>query len=102
MQPGGWPMPNRTRPRPLSTATLVAFGVALAAVLIIALFPVFPRQFSIHVGDTASRTVKSPRSVSFESPTLTRQRRDDAAKAVPPTLAFDPSIRAAQLEAYDA
>ncbi len=95
-------MPNRTRPRPLSTATLVAFAVALAAVLIIALFPVFPRQFSIHVGDTASRTVKSPRSVSFESPTLTRQRRDDAAKAVPPTLVFDPSVRSAQLEAYDA
>ncbi len=95
-------MPNRSRPRPLPTATLVAFAVALAAVLIIALFPVFPRQFSIRVGDTASRTVKSPRSVSFESPTLTKQRRDDAAKAVPPTLAFDASVRAAQLEAYDA
>lgn len=94
-------MRNRSRPRPVPTATLIAFGVALAAMLIIALFPVFPRQFSVHVGDTASRTVRSPRSVTFESPTLTKQKQDEAAAAVPASLVFDPSVRTKQLAAYD-
>ncbi|MBI5283746.1 MAG: HDIG domain-containing protein [Chloroflexi bacterium] len=75
--------------------------MALTAVLMIALFPVFPRQFNIHVGDTAARTVKAPRSVSFESATLTRQKRDEAAKAVPPSLVFDASVRSKQLAQYD-
>jgi len=95
-------MANRTRPRPLRTATLVAFAVALAAVLVIALFPVFPRQFSIHVGDTASRTIRAPRSASFESASELKAKREEAANAVPPTLVFDPSVRTAQLPAYDA
>jgi putative nucleotidyltransferase with HDIG domain len=94
-------MPNRIRPRPLSGGTLVAFAVALAVVLFLALFPVFPRQFNIRVGDVASRTVKSPRSVTFESPSKLKAKQEEAAKAVPDTLVFDPSVRAAQLQSYD-
>ena len=94
-------MLDRGRPRPISLTMIVAFGVALAAVLLIALFPIFPRQFNIHVGDTASRTVKSPRSVSFESASLTKQKRDEAANAVPPSLVFVPSVRSKQVAAYD-
>ncbi len=94
-------MRNRGRPHPISLITTAAFGVALTAVLMIALFPVFPRQFNIHVGDTAARTVKAPRSVSFESATLTKQKRDEAAKAVPPSLVFDASVRSKQLAQYD-
>ncbi len=94
-------MINRGKPHAISVTTTVAFGVALAAVLLIALFPVFPRQFNIRVGDTASRTVKSPRSVSFESPSLTKEKRGEAASAVPPSLVFDPSVRSRQLAEYD-
>src|SRR4029079_1194381 len=94
-------MLSRGKPRPISFITTVIFGAALAALLLIALFPVFPRQFNIRVGDTAARTIKSPRSVSFESTFLTQQRRDDAAKAVPPSLVFDPSVRTDALAQYD-
>ncbi len=87
--------------RPISFATAVAFGIALAALLLIALFPIFPRQFSIHVGDTASRTIRSPKTASFESSSLTAQKRDDAARAVPPSLAFDPTVRTGKLAEYD-
>ena len=90
-----------TRSRPIPPSYAVAFGVALAALLVIALFPLFPRQFNVRVGDVASRTVTSPRDVSFESASLTGEKRDEAAAAVPPSLVFDPDVRAGQLEAYD-
>ena len=94
-------MLSRGKPRPISPWRTVAFGTALAALLLVALFPIFPRQFNIHVGDTASRTVQSPRSVSFESSFLTQQRRDEAANAVRPSLVFDASVRTAQVAQYD-
>ncbi len=94
-------MLSRGKPRPISPWRTVAFGTALAALLLVALFPIFPRQFNIHVGDTASRTVKSPRSASFESSFLTQQRRDEAANAVRPSLVFDASVRTAQVAQYD-
>ena len=94
-------MLSRAKPRPVSRVTTAAFGTALAALLLIALFPIFPRQFNIHVGDVASRTVKSPRSISFESSYLTLQRRDEAANAVRPSLVFDASVRTTQVAQYD-
>jgi putative nucleotidyltransferase with HDIG domain len=94
-------MLSRGKPRPISFAATAIFGTGLAALLLIALFPIFPRQFNVRVGDIASRTVKSPRTVSFESTSLTQQRRDEAAKAVPPSLVFDASIRLSQLTQYD-
>lgn len=94
-------MLSRGKPRPVSFVTTATFGVALAALLLIALFPIFPRQFNIHVGDIAARTVKSPRSVSFESASLTKQRRDDAAKAAPPVLVLDRGVRDPKLADFD-
>jgi putative nucleotidyltransferase with HDIG domain len=94
-------MLSRGKPRPISLVTTAAFGTALAALLLVALFPIFPRQFNIRVSDVASRTVKSPRSVSFESGFLTQQRRDEAANAVRPALVFDPSVRTTQVSQYD-
>ena len=94
-------MLSRAKPRPVSRVTIAAVGTALAALLLIALFPIFPRQFNIHVGDVASRTVKSPRSISFESSYLTLQRRDEAANAVRPSLVFDASVRTTQVAQYD-
>jgi putative nucleotidyltransferase with HDIG domain len=94
-------MPNSIRPRPLSAGTLVAFALALAAVLFLALFPVFPRQFNIRSGDVPSRIVKSPRSVTFESPLKLKAKQEEAAKAVPDTLVFDPAVRTAQLQSFD-
>ena len=87
---------TRSAPRTVSLLTAAIFSVVLGALLLIALFPVFPRQFDIRAGDTASRTLRSPRAVSFVSDTLTEQRRQEAAQAVPPTLVFDGSIEARQ------
>lgn len=94
-------MIQRGTPRSITPSTAVAFGVALAALLVIALFPIFPRQFSVHVNDRASRTVKAPRTVTFESASRTAQKRDEAAGAVPPTYVYDPTKRTQQLATYD-
>jgi membrane-associated HD superfamily phosphohydrolase len=53
------------------------------------------------VGDVAARTVKSPRTVSFESSFLTLQRQDEAESAVRPSLVFDASVRTTQIAKYD-
>ncbi len=90
------------RARPISRSRAITFGVALAALLLVALFPFFPQQFSVRVGDIASRTVTSPRDVSFESTSLTETKRDEAAAAVPPSLVFDQTVRTEQITAYDA
>ncbi|HEY7801670.1 MAG TPA: HDIG domain-containing metalloprotein, partial [Dehalococcoidia bacterium] len=94
-------MIQRGKARPINLLTAVIFGAVLAAVIAIALFPIFPRQFNIHDGDITSRTLRSPRSVTFDSTVLTEQRRDQAASAVPPALVFDPGPRTKQLQAYD-
>ena len=94
-------MLNRGKPRAITPIAAVVFATALAALLLIALFPIFSRQFNIRVGDTAQRTVKSPRNIEFESDFLTRQRKDEAASAVSPVRVFDQGIRARQLDAYN-
>jgi hypothetical protein len=94
-------MQKRASPRPISLITAAAFAIALAVLLLIALFPIFPRQFTIHVGDTASRTVRSPKSASFESSFLTAQRRDEAARAVPDSLTYNPAVRTSRISEYD-
>jgi cyclic-di-AMP phosphodiesterase PgpH len=94
-------MIQRGKPRRISLTIAVIFGVALAALLMIALFPIFPRQLDISAGQTAATTIRAPQSVSFESDYLTQQRRDEAAAAVPPALVFDPTVRSAQLDQYD-
>ncbi len=94
-------MPRTARPRPISLPAAAVFAVALAALLIIALFPVFPNRTDIRVGDTASRTVRSPRTMSFESHFLTEQRKQAAADAVPPSVVYDPGKRDDRLNAYD-
>jgi putative nucleotidyltransferase with HDIG domain len=90
-----------SRNRPISPSYAITFGVALAALLVIALFPLFPKQFNVHLGEVASRTVTSPRDVSFESESLTATKREEAAAAVPPSLVYEPAVRTAQLQAYD-
>lgn len=87
--------------RPLSFVSAAIFGIALAALLAVALFPIFPNRQTVRVDDIASRTVKSPRDVSFQSDFLTEQARQAAAEAVAPRLAFDPGIRTEQLAAFD-
>ncbi|HEY8173706.1 MAG TPA: hypothetical protein VIH21_11525, partial [Dehalococcoidia bacterium] len=94
-------MQPENRSRLISAGTAAVFGIALTALLVIALFPVFPRRLNIRVDDTAARTVKSPRTVSFDSTFLTDQRRDDAGNAVPPVLVYDPAIRTNEVSAYD-
>jgi len=77
------------------------FAIALAALLTAALFPIFPGQLNIHSGDIASRTLRSPKPVSFESAVLTNQRKTEAENAVPPTLVFDRNVLQTKVADYD-
>jgi cyclic-di-AMP phosphodiesterase PgpH len=94
-------MIHRSKPRPIGLPTATVFAIALAALLTAALFPIFPGQLNIHSGDMASRTLRSPKSVSFESAVLTNQRKTEAENAVPPTLVFDRNVLQTKVADYD-
>ncbi len=69
--------------------------------LALALFPVFPRQIDVEVGDIASRTWQAPRDLSFESEVLTEKQREKAAEDVPDVLVFSAEVRADQMAKLD-
>jgi putative nucleotidyltransferase with HDIG domain len=94
-------MSRTSRQRPVSVITAVLFCIALAALLVVALFPIFPDRLDIRVGDTASRSVQSPRNLTFESAFRTEQDREAAAAAVPLAVRYDDRVRAAQVVDYD-
>ncbi|MDI6857723.1 MAG: HDIG domain-containing protein [Dehalococcoidia bacterium] len=73
------------------------FGVGLAGVLVLALFPLFPRVLELEAGDVASRTWQAPRSFSFESEVLTEKQREQAGQAVPDVLVFSDTVRTDQI-----
>ncbi|MCH7718677.1 MAG: HDIG domain-containing protein [Chloroflexi bacterium] len=85
--------------RSLTPAQVLLFGVVLAVTLVLALFPVFPGQLRVQTGAEASRTLRSPRAVVFESAVLTKQAREQAAQALPDVLVFDPNVNSVQLAA---
>ncbi|MGD0765632.1 MAG: HDIG domain-containing metalloprotein [Dehalococcoidia bacterium] len=86
-----------SRAKSLSRFGALLFGAALAALLTLALFPVFPRQLQVQEGDIASRTWQAPRTFSFESTVLTDKQRDQAAAAVPDVLVFNSDAAKAEL-----
>jgi len=88
--------------RPLTSFQMLVFWAVLSVALIVALFPFFPRELGIGQGDIASRDIRSPRDKTFTSKVLTQQAQDDAAKAVPNVLVFDPSLRSQQLALFNA
>lgn len=76
---------------------LFAGGLALlvAAALIT---PVFSARYSLSRGDVAVTTIKSPRNVPpFPSESLTTERRERVADAVPDVLIFDSAVLARQI-----
>jgi hypothetical protein len=73
------------------------FALVLAAVLALALLPVFPRALETSEGDTASRTWQAPRDFSFESQVLTEKQREQAANAVPDVLVFSSDVQNQQI-----
>jgi putative nucleotidyltransferase with HDIG domain len=83
--------------RPLRPFQVLLFGVTLAVVLVLALFPFFLREFHVREGDIASRDIRSPREQRFDSQVLTELAREDAAQAVPDVLVFDAGVRPKQL-----
>ncbi len=83
--------------RSLTPPQLLLFGLVLAVALVVALFPIFPRQLTVQQGDIASRTVRSPRDTTFVSAVLTERAREDAAEAVPEVTELDANVRSAQL-----
>lgn len=73
------------------------FGAGLAGVIILALFPLFPRILEVREGDVASRTWQAQRDFSFESEVLTEKQREQAAKAVADVLVFSDRVRSDQM-----
>ena len=86
--------PRMGAPSGLRTAL---FAVGLAGVLILALFPLFPRVLELREGEVASRTWQAPHSFSFESEVLTEKQRQQAAEAVPDVLVFSDTVRTDQI-----
>lgn len=80
---------------------LLLFGVVLAAGLVVALFPFFPRQLSVSEGDVATRKIISPTDATFESTVLTEQAREAAAGVVRDVLVPAPEVRNEQLAQLD-
>jgi putative nucleotidyltransferase with HDIG domain len=74
------------------TASIAGFALAV----FVALFPFTSPGLHVEEGDIAIRTIRAPRDISFVSDALTKQRQDEAAKAVPESLIFDPSIASTQ------
>ena len=83
--------------RPPNAPQVLLFGAVLAAGLVIALFPFFPRQLGVNEGDIAVRDIRSPQDKTFTSNVLTEQGREEAAAAVPQVLVFDAALRTDQL-----
>ncbi|MEX0787092.1 MAG: HDIG domain-containing metalloprotein [Dehalococcoidia bacterium] len=80
---------------------LLLFGVVLAAGLVVAIFPFFPRQLSVSEGDVATRDIRSPGDETFESDVLTEDARAAAAGVVRDVLVPAPEVRSAQLAQLD-
>jgi len=81
------------------TVLLLAAILAFTGGLFVALLPITPGSAPLQEGDLAFRTIRAPRDISFESPTLTAKRRDEAAAAVPESLVYDPSVAITQQSA---
>lgn len=72
----------------LTAASVIVFGVGI----FVALFPFAPAGVHLKEGEIASRTIRAPRDISFESPLVTQRRQEEAAAAVRDSLVFDPSV----------
>jgi putative nucleotidyltransferase with HDIG domain len=78
----------------LFTLGVSVLGFALA--LFVALLPLTSPSIGLREGEVATRTIRAPRDISFQSEALTRRRQQEAAAAVQETLTFDPSVAAGQ------
>jgi putative nucleotidyltransferase with HDIG domain len=92
---------SREPVRFMSQFRAAIFALALAAALVLALIPFFPRQLQVTEGDVASRDLTAPRNVEFESDLLTERSREEAAVAVPDVLSFDTTVKDQQLSRFD-
>jgi putative nucleotidyltransferase with HDIG domain len=92
---------GRRFPVRLSIKVCVAFGVAQALLFLLVLFPLLPGRLQVNVGDVASQTITAPKSFSYSSEVVRRQLQDEAAKNVKDVIAYDPSVRVAQLAELD-
>jgi putative nucleotidyltransferase with HDIG domain len=79
----------------------VLFAIAISWLVFGALSPFFPGVRRLEVGSVAPSELRAPRTLAYASEVLTRQRRDEAAAAVPDVLVFDTAVRARQLADLD-
>lgn len=84
------------QPQKVPALVVVAAFLAFAAGLFVALLPLTPGGVRIEEGRIATRTIRAPTDISFESATLTEERRREAAAAVPDSLVYDPSVATTQ------
>jgi cyclic-di-AMP phosphodiesterase PgpH len=89
------------RDRSISILWLLGAFVVFSAALFAALLPITPGGVRVSEGQIATRTIRAPTEISFESATLTEQRRQEAAAAVPNSLIYDPSVAVTQQAALN-
>jgi putative nucleotidyltransferase with HDIG domain len=77
------------------------FGLTVSWLVFGALYPVFPGVRRLEVGATAPGELRAPRSASYISEVLTRQRREAASAAVGEVSVLDATVRTTQLAALD-
>lgn len=86
----------------VNSSGIVAFTAALAVLIALVLFPIFPSSLRLREGSVVAGTIVSPRGKSFESKVLTKQRRDEAAAGVADVVVYDAGVRSQQLQRLSA
>ncbi len=87
------------RPTPPAPARRLPwlFGVLVALVLTVVLFPVYPGVAPLRAGTLVARAIPAPRDLSYESEVRTNAVRKQAADAVPEVVVLDTTVRDRQL-----
>ena len=73
------------------------FGVMVAGLLALALFPIYPGVRPLRAGTIVARPIPAPRDLSYESEVRTNAVRKQAADAIPEVVVLDTTVRDRQL-----
>ncbi len=88
------------RPRagsPVPPLQVIAFTGLMAALLVVALFPLLPSRLTVNRGDIASQTIRAPRDLRYNSEVLRKQLQDQRVASVPEIVTYDVNVKGQQL-----
>lgn len=93
---------HHVTPLPVPLWRSAVFAAALAALLILILFPLLPSHLHVKQGDIASETITAPHSFSYNSQVIRQRLQDEAARNVKDVIQYDGTIQTSQLQTLDA